>query len=326
MKITPLDLKKTDFRIAFRGFDREEVQAMLTSAAETLEDAVRENLLLKAKCETLEEKARVFQDKESTLSETLIMAQKTSDQSRQNAQREAELITAKAEVEAEKILDKARSRLMELKLEVEELEHQKQAYMMRLRSLVASQWKLLQEEKEEDERLHELYASKGEEALASDNVDFLLPPEEGPGDGPGEDAPEEEPVSAAAEEEQAVEEEVIPPEENLKAGAEEEEGRDEKEEEEGMEAEEDESADEDTHPGDVSQEIRSMLKDTSEVAGTLLDNGKEKKGAGTGELDLAVDKDSGDLESPSLLWGDESAGDAGEKKEEDDNKSPKDKG
>ena len=34
--------------------------------------------------------------------------------------------------------------------EIEELEHQKHAYLMRLRSLVASQWKMLQEEEAEE--------------------------------------------------------------------------------------------------------------------------------------------------------------------------------
>ncbi|MBN2289515.1 MAG: DivIVA domain-containing protein [Candidatus Glassbacteria bacterium] len=166
MNITPLELRKPDFKRSLRGFSPDEVRAVLSSAAEALEELIRENKELKDRKAALEEKTRSYQNLENTLNETLILAQKAGDSARQAAQREAELITSRAEVEAEKMLAGARARLMELKLEIEELEHQKQAYLLRLRSLVASQWKLLQEEKEEEEKLREIartaYGDTGE--------------------------------------------------------------------------------------------------------------------------------------------------------------------
>ena len=166
MKITPLELRKPDFKRSFRGWNPDEVQAMLSSAADSLEELIRENKELKDKSAALEDKVKNYESLESTLNETMILAQKAGDSAREAAKKEAELITTRAEVEAEKMLEQARARLMQLKLEVEELEHQKQAYLMRLRSLVASQWKLLQEEKEEEERLREFIETEKEEVPA----------------------------------------------------------------------------------------------------------------------------------------------------------------
>jgi cell division initiation protein len=171
VKITPLELRKPDFKRSVRGWNPDEVQAMLSSAADSLEELIRENKELKDKHAALEDKVKNYESLESTLNETMILAQKAGDSAREAAQKEAELITSKAEVEAEKMLEKARARLMELKLEVEELEHQKQAYLLRLRSLVASQWKLLQEEKEEEERLREFMEAEKEEVPGQEKAE-----------------------------------------------------------------------------------------------------------------------------------------------------------
>jgi len=197
VKITPLELRKPDFKKSFRGFSPDEVLAMLSSAAEALEELIRENKELQDQNVALKDKLKGFRDLENTLNETLILAQKASDSTRQAAQREAELITARAEVEAEKMLENARARMMALKLEIEELEHQKQAYLLRLRSLVASQWKLLQEEREEEEKLRELATAVAQERVPGGGGE-TLPVEEAesfPEEQAGEKVSEPEAVS-----------------------------------------------------------------------------------------------------------------------------------
>jgi cell division initiation protein len=167
VKITPLELKKPDFKRGFRGFKEDEVYSLLASAAETMEEMVRENIVLKTQCAELQEKLKNYQALESSLNETLIMAQRASESTRQNVQREAELILAKAEVQAERMLEEARAKLKDLKNEIERLEQDKFAFLVRMRSLVASQWKLLQEEKggrEARVRSREAYAGEAEKA------------------------------------------------------------------------------------------------------------------------------------------------------------------
>lgn len=151
MKITPLDLRKPDFKRTFKGYDVDEVREMLSSAADTLEEVIRENMDLKTRLAEMNERLKNFQNLENTLNETLILAQKAGESARQASQREAEMIVAKAEVEADRMLDAARARLRELKFEIERLDEQRQSYLVKMRSMVASQWKLLQEEFETEQ-------------------------------------------------------------------------------------------------------------------------------------------------------------------------------
>jgi len=146
VKVTPLELKKADFKRGLRGYNPDEVRELLASAAETLEESVRENKELKEKIAHLQERLRNYESMEKTINETMLMAQKASDSVRQASDREAELILAKAEVEADKLLEEARDRLKELKRDMEMLGHERHAFLLKMRSLVANQWKLLQEE------------------------------------------------------------------------------------------------------------------------------------------------------------------------------------
>jgi len=115
VKVTPLDLKKADFRRVMRGFDPGEVSDMMAAAAETLEDMVRENRELKEKVNHLGERLKSYESMEHTLNETLITAQKAGDSTRQAAERESELIVAKAEVQAEKLIEEAKSELKRIR-------------------------------------------------------------------------------------------------------------------------------------------------------------------------------------------------------------------
>jgi cell division initiation protein len=271
VKITPLELRKPDFKHCMRGYNPDEVNAMLSSAADALEELIRENKELKDKYAAIEDKIKTYQNMENTLNETLILAQKASDSARQAAQREAELITARAEVEAEKILEDARARQMKLKLETEELEHQKQAYMLRLRSLVASQWKLLQEEREEEEKLQDL--------INDDSG--------GEAEGPIEKKPESE---AAVSEEVAVEK---------------------KDENKAVEEGESEAGEQAAQPEAVSKELGEVLDEAStdkkkgksrkKRGVPSIECGKEDS-AETEEIpEENIEAD----ENPNLFWGDE---------------------
>lgn len=172
MSITPIELRKAEFKKNMMGYNTDEVTALLSSAADTLEDLRREVSGLREKNKGLEDKLESYQGLERTLNETLIMAQKASDSSRQNAERESDLIISQAEIQAEKLISKAKTRLLELNVEIEELEHQKHAYLMRLRSLVASQWKMLQEEEAEEARfkqdINRVHAAREEETVVPD--------------------------------------------------------------------------------------------------------------------------------------------------------------
>ena len=181
MRVTPLELRKADFKRSLRGYNPDEVQHLLASASETLEEVVRDNLELKQQLASLKERLKSYENMEKTLNETLLMAQKASDSTRQAADREAELVIARAEVQAEKMLEEARAQLHLLKNEIEMLGHEKTAFLVKMRSLVASQWKLLQEESVAGRKLPEEREAdeerSGSAAFESPAVEKPLRPE-----------------------------------------------------------------------------------------------------------------------------------------------------
>lgn len=206
MKVTPLELKKADFKRGFRGYSKDEVQNLLASASETLEELIKENMELKQQQIKLSERLKNFEDVEKTINETLIMAQKTSASARQSAEREAELTIAKAEVQAERILEDTRAELNALKRELEMLGHEKNAFLVKMRSLVASQWKLLQEEK-----ISEPVVAETEEAAQPEEEPAREEAEEaGVMEEKLEEAQAKEPEEVAAEPEEAEEAEKLP--------------------------------------------------------------------------------------------------------------------
>ncbi len=200
MKVTPLDLKKPEFRRALRGYREEEVNSLLASAAESLEELTRQNGELKARAAEMQKRLESYKALEHSLNETLLMAQRAAESAKQNAEREAELIIARAEVQAERIIDEARERRRDLLVQLEHLKHERSTFLVRLRSLLASQWKLLQEETAGEDALAAVEEQAGREQeppVRRQETARSEPQERGSGEEPPRD--QAEPASAGPE-------------------------------------------------------------------------------------------------------------------------------
>ncbi|MBN1983930.1 MAG: DivIVA domain-containing protein, partial [Chitinivibrionales bacterium] len=88
MRITPLDIRKQPFRKQIMGFDRDEVNSFLEMVANEFEQMIRQNDELSTNAKLLHERLDNFEKIEKTLNETLLSAQRISDEARLNAQKE----------------------------------------------------------------------------------------------------------------------------------------------------------------------------------------------------------------------------------------------
>src|SRR5262249_34164347 len=79
-----------------------------------------------------------------TLQETMIAAQQASDDIRDGAKREAEIIISEAELQAERIVQGAHTRLVQILDEISELKRQRAQFEAGVRSLVEAELKLLE--------------------------------------------------------------------------------------------------------------------------------------------------------------------------------------
>ncbi|MFQ5864433.1 MAG: DivIVA domain-containing protein [bacterium] len=143
MKLSPLDIKKQEFKKSIRGFDSVEVETFLEMVADEYESLFREKNNLADENLRLQTQLRDYQDVEKTLKETLVTAQQSINESRENSEREAELIVREAEMKAEKILEEAKTKLAEMKNELLILKAQKDSFARRLRHLLESQIELI---------------------------------------------------------------------------------------------------------------------------------------------------------------------------------------
>ena len=139
MRITPLDVRKQDFRKAVRGFDCDEVRAFLSTLADEYETVLVDNKQLRDSIMNQDDKLSEYRTMENTLRDTLMTAERMVQETRENAAREGDLIVREAHLKARQVLEECRVRTEELRREIAGLRQEKQAYLGRYRALALAQ-------------------------------------------------------------------------------------------------------------------------------------------------------------------------------------------
>jgi cell division initiation protein len=138
MRITPLDIRKQEFRKAMRGLDAEEVYAFLSTVGDEYEAILNENKALRDRLLELDDKVQEYRTMEKTLRDTLLTAERVTVEAKDNARREANLIVKEAQIEAERALRDIKSQAMKLRQEVSQLRGQRESYLGRIRVIAES--------------------------------------------------------------------------------------------------------------------------------------------------------------------------------------------
>jgi cell division initiation protein len=103
-KISPVDIQHKTFKKALQGYDRTDVDQFLDEIIEVLEDDAHQHAALQAEIADLKERISHFKAMEESLQNTLVLAQRTADEVKASAHKEADLIREQARVAAEKEL------------------------------------------------------------------------------------------------------------------------------------------------------------------------------------------------------------------------------
>ncbi len=144
MPITPLEIRKQEFRKMLRGYDPHEVRSFLEMVSTELESLLRENAGLNEKVKDMDAKIEDYRRMEKILQDTLTTTQKAADELKNGAKKEAETIIANARVEAQKFLREAQTDLARTKEETKMIEHQKLLLVSEFRGLLESYMRLLE--------------------------------------------------------------------------------------------------------------------------------------------------------------------------------------
>jgi cell division initiation protein len=101
-KITIVDIQHKQFKKKLNGYDPADVDQYLDEIIETLEDEAQQRAALDAEISDMRERISHFKAMEESLQNTLLLAQRTADEVKANAHKEADLIRHEARVNVEK--------------------------------------------------------------------------------------------------------------------------------------------------------------------------------------------------------------------------------
>jgi cell division initiation protein len=144
MRITPLDVRKQEFRRGMRGLDPDEVYAFLATVADEYEAALNDNKALRERLLELDDKVQEYRSIERTLRDTLVTAERVTVEAKDNARREATLIIKEAQLQAEKSLRDISSEAVRLRQEIHRLRSQRDAYVAKMRVVAESHVKFIE--------------------------------------------------------------------------------------------------------------------------------------------------------------------------------------
>lgn len=144
MKLTPLDIRRQEFKRVVRGIDPEEVSVFLDMVAGEYERIIRENKALSEERDELKRKVDELDSMREAIQGAVVLARKSSDEVMGQAKKEAELRLKEAEVESERMLEEARRKASLIKRELDDVRNQRAILVGRLKSLLEGQMKMLE--------------------------------------------------------------------------------------------------------------------------------------------------------------------------------------
>ncbi len=135
-RLTAMDVENQEFRTRMRGYDPEEVRMFLKSVGEEIGRLNLANGELKEELGRLRHEVDEFRTRERTLQDTLVTAQRVSDDLRQKTTAESELMIREARLKAEKLLETAQESLAEIESEISRARLEREMFENRVRSVV----------------------------------------------------------------------------------------------------------------------------------------------------------------------------------------------
>jgi cell division initiation protein len=150
MNLTPLDIQKQTFSKSLKGFNPDEVRAYLHLIAEEIERLVRDVDRLARENAMLRDDLEDHSQRERILKDTLLSAQKVSEEVRATARKEGELIVKDAELLSERLIGQAMDRVGDLERAIMDMKIQRKATRNKLQGILDTVQQLLMLDAEEE--------------------------------------------------------------------------------------------------------------------------------------------------------------------------------
>lgn len=152
--ITPLDIENKKFaKQMMNGYSVEEVDDFLDELTVDYTKNYKEVSELRAKVEELNSSLAQYKSIESTLQNTLVMAQTTAEEVKNVARQKADQIVEEAKAGAQKQVDELNSQIIMKQKELDDVKKQFDIYKAKMEALLISQLELLKDINKNDESM-----------------------------------------------------------------------------------------------------------------------------------------------------------------------------
>ncbi len=142
-RITVVDIQHKVFKKKLNGLDQADVDQFLDEVIETLEDEAHQRAALEAELSDLRERISHFKAMEESLQNTLLLAQRTADEVKASAHKEADLIRHEARLSVEKEISSYGDRANEARRQHQNALETAEKAKSELRSLLMTHLSLL---------------------------------------------------------------------------------------------------------------------------------------------------------------------------------------
>ena len=142
-KITIVDIQHKQFKKKMTGYDPADVDQFLDEIIETLEDEAQQRAALEAESSDLRERISHFKAMEESLQNTLLLAQRTADEVKASAHKEADLIRKEARMSVESEIASYGDRAIEARREYQRALETTEQARSELRNLLATHLAML---------------------------------------------------------------------------------------------------------------------------------------------------------------------------------------
>jgi cell division initiation protein len=161
MRLTGEEIRRQEFSVRLRGYNRLDVDAFMHAAADSVDDLLRRNDELEERCAELAAQVKALTEREETLQRALVAVNELREEAnararelREKAEREAERMAEEAEETAQRVREDAENEAIRWREEAAALAHRQEKMVRSMQDTLRAQLRLAEEE---DERLrHDL--------------------------------------------------------------------------------------------------------------------------------------------------------------------------
>jgi cell division initiation protein len=134
--LTPIEISHKQFSRVMRGYNTKEVDEFLERVGASVEGLINEKAALISELESLKENLGRYHTIEDTLQNTLVMAQRTAEETVKNSRKQAELIEEDARRRGLSLEDEARKRIQNLRDDFDHVKGSQRSFVVQFKAMI----------------------------------------------------------------------------------------------------------------------------------------------------------------------------------------------